>query len=96
MKIACLSLAVLVARNAQSSLARDPKSIVEELYAGVDLPKLVQRMLVVMQEVGACAPGCSAANSDLKAWVRAEDAWSVCRCCSCVELEWEVRRRAVR
>eukprot|EP00903_Cladosiphon_okamuranus_P019913 g18301.t2 len=33
------------------SKSEDPQDVVRELYAGVDLPKLVQRMLVVMHEV---------------------------------------------
>lgn len=31
--------------------SKNAKDVVRELYAGVDLPKLVQRMLVVMHEV---------------------------------------------
>lgn len=31
--------------------SKSPQDVVRELYAGVDLPKLVQRMLVVMHEV---------------------------------------------
>lgn len=31
--------------------AKSAKDVLRELYAGVDLPKLVQRMLVVMHEV---------------------------------------------
>lgn len=31
--------------------SKSAKDVVRELYAGVDLPKLVQRMLVVMHEV---------------------------------------------
>lgn len=31
--------------------SNSPQDVVRELYAGVDLPKLVQRMLVVMHEV---------------------------------------------
>lgn len=36
--------------------SKSPQDVVRELYAGIDLPKLVQRMLVVMHEV---TPACN-------------------------------------
>lgn len=35
--------------------SENPQDVVRELYAGVDLAKLVQRMLVVMHEVNRCS-----------------------------------------
>eukprot|EP00752_Nemacystus_decipiens_P004045 g3704.t1 len=44
--------------------SKSPQDVVRELYAGVDLPKLVQRMLVVMHEVSKPTMVTEEANAD--------------------------------